>query len=136
MDCIFCKIIAGEIPSHQVYEDDATVAFLDINPASRGHTLVVPKHHTNGLYDIEPDALSNVAVVAQRIALRIRDVLHPDGLNIVQNSGAAAGQAVFHYHVHVIPRWHGDDVLKWKRPSEPDSATLGAIAAELRSGGE
>ncbi len=136
MDCIFCKIIAGDIPSHKVYEDDATLAFLDINPASRGHTLVVPKHHADDLYDMAPDALSNVAVIAQQIALRIRQVMQPDGVNIIQNTGAAAGQAVFHYHVHVVPRWHEDGVLKWKRPSEPDHAVLGAIAAQLRSDGE
>ena len=131
MDCIFCKIVAGDIPSHKVYEDNATLAFLDINPASRGHALVIPKQHAVDLYDMPPDALSNVAQVAQQVARRLQEVLQPDGLNVIQNNGSAAGQAVFHYHVHLIPRWQGDGVLRWWRPGDTDYVALGTLAAEL-----
>ena len=133
MDCIFCRIIAGEIPSHKVYEDDEALAFLDINPATRGHTLVIPKQHAPDLFGITPESASAVTRGTQRVAQIMRSVLQPDGINVLQNNGGAAGQVVFHYHVHVIPRWEGDRALGMWRPGATDHAVLSALATELRN---
>src|SRR5688500_15875962 len=108
MDCLFCKIVAGEIPSHKVYEDDSCLAFLDIMPASRGHTLVVPRTHASGLEEIAPESLATTVLFAQGVARLLRTILRPDGMNMIQNDGAAAGQSVLHYHLHLVPRWEGD----------------------------
>lgn len=132
MDCIFCKIVAGEIPSHKVYEDDATLAFLDINPATRGHALVIAKEHAPDLFAIAPDALSATARTVQVVARKLQRIVRPDGINIVQNNGPAAGQVVFHYHTHVIPRWQGDQAVQMARPGETDHAAFSALAAQLR----
>lgn len=131
MDCLFCKIVAGEIPSHKVYEDETTLAFLDIMPASRGHTLIVPKIHASGLAEITPESLATTVVVAQGVARLLRMRLRPDGMNMIQNDGAAAGQSVLHYHVHLVPRWEGDGA-SLHRPGQTDHTALAALAAELR----
>jgi histidine triad (HIT) family protein len=133
MDCIFCRIIAGDIPSHNVYEDDASLAFLDIHPATRGHTLVIPKQHAADLFSITAEALAATARSSQVVARILQKVLQADGVKIMQNNGKAAGQDVFHYHVHLIPRWHGDRTVGSWQPGETDHAALGALAAELRA---
>ena len=135
MDCIFCRIIAGEIPSHTVYEDDTTLAFLDINPASRGHTLVIPKQHAADLFSLSPDALAATARTIQTVARILQQGVQPDGTNVLQNNGPAAGQVVFHYHVHVIPRWQGDQALRMWKPGTTDHAAFAALAAQLRNAG-
>lgn len=134
MDCIFCRIIAGEIPSHKVYEDDATLAFLDINPASRGHAVVIPKEHAADLFSLSPDALAATAKSTQTVARLLQRGVQPDGINILQNNGPEAGQSVFHYHVHVIPRWSGDRALGMWKPGATDHAAFAALAAQLRGG--
>ena len=131
MDCIFCKIVAGEIPAHKVYEDDNSLAFLDIRPASRGHTLVIPKQHAVDIYDISSDSLAATTASAQRVAHVLRSKLNPDGLNVFQNNGAAAGQEIFHFHLHLLPRWEGEPATLGRR-GQTDHAALGALAAELR----
>ena len=131
MDCIFCKIITGDIPSHKVYEDDRALAFLDILPACRGHTLVIPKTHAAGLLDIDPGSLAATIVAAQAVARILRAKLKPDGLNMIQNDGAAAGQEVMHYHLHLMPRRYGDGVVLQRRGAT-DHARLARLAAELR----
>jgi histidine triad (HIT) family protein len=133
MDCIFCRIIAGEIPSHTVYEDDATLAFLDINPASRGHTLVIPKEHAADLHSLSSAALVATARTTQTVARLLQRGVQPEGINVLQNNSPAAGQVVFHYHVHLIPRWHGDRVLGLWRPGVTDHAAFAALAAQLRN---
>jgi histidine triad (HIT) family protein len=133
MECIFCRIIAGEIPSHKVYEDDETVAFLDINPSTRGHTLVVSKHHAPDLVSLPPEALCAVARTTQHVARILYSVVQPDGLNVLQNNGTAAGQGVFHYHVHLLPRWAGDQAVRLGRPGETDHAALSALVGDLRA---
>jgi histidine triad (HIT) family protein len=131
-DCIFCKIVAREIPALIIEEDDDALAFMDIAPATRGHALVIPKKHASNLWEIEPDQLAAVAKAAQRVALRIRDRLAPDGLNLVNSNGPAAWQTVFHFHVHVIPRYVGDPLrLPWA-PAPGDMEEIAAVAAELR----
>jgi histidine triad (HIT) family protein len=131
-DCLFCKIVAGEIPSTRVDEDDRTVAFMDINPATRGHALVIPREHYRDLHDVPPDELAATVVAAQRLAGRIRDRLGADGINLLNSCGAAAWQTVFHFHVHVIPRYEDDPLrLPW-RPAPGDADEIAAAGAELR----
>lgn len=133
MPTIFSRIASGEIPSVAIYSDARTYAFLDISPASRGHALVIPRDAYPDIFALPPDLLAAVAQTVQRVALAIRAALRPDGINIVQNNGAAAGQTVLHYHVHLIPRWDGDGALAlWEpRPAEP--AALEATAAAIRA---
>jgi histidine triad (HIT) family protein len=131
-DCIFCKIVAGEIPSAIVDEDESTVAFMDINPATRGHALVIPRKHAVDLLEIEPDELAAVMLAAQRLAVRVSERLGADGVNLLNSCGNAAWQTVFHFHVHVIPRYAGDPLrLPWiPGPGDPDE--IAAAAAALR----
>ena len=133
MDCIFCRIVAGEIPSRRVYEDERTIAFMDINPATRGHVLVIPRTHARDLYEIGDADLAACARTARLMAGRARDRLDADGVSIMQSNGAAAWQTVFHYHVHVIPRYEGDPlVLPW-RPAPGDQAEIEGAATALES---
>jgi histidine triad (HIT) family protein len=114
-DCVFCKIRDGQIPSVKVYEDGATLAFMDINPLNSGHCLVVAKRHAATLWDAEPADLQAAIVTAQKVARALRDTLKPDGLNMLQANGAAAFQSVPHFHLHLIPRWTGDGKgFDWK----------------------
>lgn len=130
-DCIFCKIVAGEIPSTKVHEDDRTVAFMDVNPGARGHLLVVPKAHATDVHTLDDEDLEAVARTARDMAFRVRDRLGADGVNIIQNNGAAAWQSVFHYHVHVLPRHKNDPIrLPWT-PAPGDADEIKAAAAEL-----
>lgn len=131
MPSIFSRIVSGDIPAIRVYEDDATLAFMDINPAARGHALVIPKDEHADLFSIPPETLAAVARTVQRVALAMREVLRPDGVNIIQNNGAAAGQTVFHYHVHIIPRWEGDNALRLWKPQAADQADLRTLAEQL-----
>jgi histidine triad (HIT) family protein len=129
--CIFCKIVAGELPATVVAQDERTVSFMDINPATRGHALVIPRAHSRDLLDIDPQDLSAVAVAAKRLAARASERLEADGVNVINSCGAAAWQTVFHFHVHVIPRYDGDPLrLPWV-PAPGDAAEIAAAAAEL-----
>jgi len=131
-DCIFCKIIAGELPGQIVHEDDRTVAFMDINPATRGHLLVVPRQHVRDLMEIDQDDLAATMATAQRMAGRVFERLDADGVNLLNSCRAAAWQVVFHFHVHVIPRYEGDPLrLPWI-PEPGDSDEIRAAAEALR----
>jgi histidine triad (HIT) family protein len=130
-DCLFCKIVAGDIPSTRVYEDERTIAFMDINPGSRGHLLVIPRAHSTDLLEIEPEDLNAVAHTAQVMARRVKDKLSADGVNLINSCGAKAWQTVFHFHVHVIPRYDGDTLrLPWQ-PAPGDRDDIAAAAREL-----
>ena len=131
MPSIFSRIVSGEIPALKVYEDQETLAFMDINPASRGHALVISKDEHPDLFAIPPETLAAVGRTVQRVALALRDVLKPDGMNIIQNNGSAAGQTVFHFHVHIIPRWEGDNAVRLWAPKQADLAELRALAEQL-----
>ncbi|MBB5183469.1 HIT family protein [Catenisphaera adipataccumulans] len=109
--CIFCDIAAGKIPSNTLYEDDQVIAFFDINPTSYGHCLVVPKQHCESFLDCPADVRDHVFEVAQKLANRLCDVLHCDGMNVLTNINEAAGQSVMHFHVHLIPRYADNDTL-------------------------
>ena len=130
-DCIFCKIIAGEIPSFKIHEDGETLAFMDINPAQRGHCLVIPKHHAANLYEMPDDALASVSHSLRRVATAVNDVVKPDGINIVQANGRGANQSVFHFHFHVMPRTRGEDMsLDWGHVPG-DVEAIGILGAEI-----
>ena len=131
-DCIFCKIVAGELPGTIVAEDERTVAFMDISPATRGHALVVPRAHSTNLLEIPADDLQAVALAAQRLARRMEDVLGAAGVNLLNSCGAAAWQTVFHFHVHVIPRYDADPLrLPWTPgPGEREEIAEAARALE------
>jgi histidine triad (HIT) family protein len=131
-DCIFCKIIAGELPAQIVDQDERTVAFMDISPATRGHALVVPRRHAKDLLTIEPDELAAVMVAAKRLAARAHERLQADGVNLINSCGQAAWQTVFHFHVHVIPRYADDPLqLPWT-PAPGDADEIAAAAEQLR----
>ena len=133
-DCIFCKIVAGELPASIVDEDEQTIAFMDINPATRGHSLVIPRAHATDLLEIEPSQLTAVSIAAQRLAARAKERLGADGVNVINSCGAAAWQTVFHFHLHVIPRYQGDPLrLPWT-PAPGDSEEIAAAAAKLSGG--
>jgi histidine triad (HIT) family protein len=131
-DCIFCKIIAGEIPGQIVDEDERTVAFMDISPATTGHALVVPRNHAKDLLTVERDDLEATFLAAQRLARRMTERLEADGVNLLNSCGRAAWQTVFHFHVHVIPRYEGDPLqLPWT-PAEGNPDEIAAAAERLR----
>lgn len=131
-NCIFCKILAGEIPSTAVYEDDDFKAILDVNPAARGHVIIMPKNHAANIYELPDEDASKIMIVAKKIATAIEKAYHCDGVNILQNNGEAAGQTVFHLHVHVIPRFKGDTVnIGWKQGDMPED--LDAICKEIQA---
>ena len=109
-NCIFCKIANGEIPSATLYEDEEFRVILDLNPASKGHALILPKKHASDLFDLSDEMAGRAIVLAKKIASVLKEGLHADGINVVQNNGEAAGQTVFHYHMHLITRYEGDTV--------------------------
>jgi histidine triad (HIT) family protein len=130
-DCLFCKIVAGELPATLVREDERTVAFMDINPATRGHLLVVPREHSKDLLEIADDDLAACAAAARDLAALVSDRLGADGVNLLNSCGRAAWQTVFHFHVHVIPRYDADPLrLPWT-PGPGDRDEIAATAAEL-----
>ena len=114
-DCIFCKIANGEIPSATLYEDEDFRVILDLGPASKGHALILPKAHAANIYEISDDMAAKAMILAKKMATKMTEVLKCDGFNIVQNNGEPAGQTVFHFHMHLIPRYEGDQVgITWK----------------------
>jgi histidine triad (HIT) family protein len=130
-NCIFCKIVARELPSQIVDEDERTIAFMDIAPATRGHALVIPREHSADLLSIGADDLRAVVDASRRLAARIKERLEADGVNLVNSCGAAAWQTVFHFHVHVIPRYDGDPLrLPWT-PAAGDPEEIAAAAEQL-----
>jgi histidine triad (HIT) family protein len=131
-DCIFCAIAAGDGPAEIIEQDEHTVAFMDINPWTRGHALVIPKKHAKNIFEIEDEELEHVAVAAKRLATRIRDTLHCDGINLLNSAEPAAWQTVFHFHVHVIPRYEDDPLQLPGKPMDVDQDELAEIAAEIR----
>lgn len=111
-DCIFCKIIGGEIPSFKVYENEDVLAFLDIHPFSQGHCLVVPRKHFENIFDIEKDILEKVILAGKHIAEKIKVSLNADGIRLMQSNGSLAGQEVMHFHLHIIPRYESDGLMQ------------------------
>jgi histidine triad (HIT) family protein len=131
-DCIFCRIVAGSAPSFSLDEDATTISFLDLFPVAQGHTLVVTKAHFENLFEATPEALAGVVAASRRVAHAIRETIAPDGLGVFQLNGAAAGQTVFHYHMHLVPRWQGQGFQLHSRVrGDPDE--LRGTAAKIRA---
>jgi histidine triad (HIT) family protein len=131
-DCIFCKIAAGEAPAAVVHEDERTIAFMDINPATRGHMLVIPRRHARDLLEIDAEDLGATVAVGRQLARRAMERLGADGVNLLNSCGRAAWQVIFHFHLHVIPRYESDPLrLPWV-PGEGDKDEVAAAAAQLR----
>jgi len=130
-NCIFCKIANGEIPSKTLYEDEDFRVILDLGPATKGHALILPKEHAANLYELPDVSAAKVMVLAKKMAIRMRERLHCTGFNVIQNNGEVAGQTVFHFHIHLIPRYDEDgQVIGWK-PGKPSQEELEAIKEEL-----
>lgn len=130
-DCIFCKIANGEIPSKTLYEDESFRVILDLGPAAKGHALILPKEHAANLYELPDETAGAAMVLAKKMACTMREKLHCIGLNLVQNNGAAAGQTVAHFHIHVIPRYLDDgQSINWV-PGEPSQEELEAVRKEI-----
>jgi histidine triad (HIT) family protein len=131
-DCLFCKIVSGEIPSTRIYEDDQTVAFMDIFPWTTGHCLVVPREHFSTIFELPQQAALAVMATAHRLAGAIRAALRLDGLNLLQSNGRAAWQTVDHFHVHLIPRYRGDGLVPLASPKAGDQKSIGDTAEAIR----
>ena len=131
-DCIFCAIAAGDGPAEVVQEDEHTVAFMDINPWTRGHALVIPRNHSKDLLEIPDADLAHTMAAAKRLAARAKDALGCDGVNLLNSCGEAAWQTVFHFHVHVIPRYEDDPLKLPGSPREPEDGELAELGEKLR----
>ncbi|MCK3941931.1 HIT family protein [Streptococcus suis] len=134
-DCIFCKIVAGEIPASKVYEDDQVLAFLDITQVTKGHTLVIPKKHYRNVLDMDAEAAGQLFTAVPAIARQLKEKLGASGLNIVNNNEEVAGQTVFHTHIHLLPRFDQNDGLDIQfKVNEPDFPALANLAQDLYLG--
>ena len=131
-NCIFCKILRGELPAETVQEDAHTAAFMDINPWTRGHAVVIPKNHSVNLYEVPDEDLARTVQAAKRLAITMKEKLRCDGVNLINSCEPAAWQTIFHLHIHVIPRYDGDPLQLPTRPRPADAEQLAKVAAELR----
>ncbi len=136
MQCIFCKIVAGEIPSFKIYDDDETLAFMDIKPFTKGHTLVIPKQHAENIFEISIENLQKVAATGKKVAERLKEVLHVDGIRLSQSNGKIAGQEIMHFHLHVIPRYNDDglsvNLVDTRNLPQADMEELRQLAEKLK----
>ena len=131
-DCVFCKIVNGDIPSNTIYENSEFKVIMDASPAAKGHVLVLPKEHYKDIYDIDAETAGKLFQLAAVVARALKEVLNCDGLNILQNNGVIAGQTVFHFHMHLIPRYEGDDVtVKWEGHSM-DADEMDQLRRDIR----
>jgi histidine triad (HIT) family protein len=132
-NCIFCKIVQKQAPSSIIYEDDTILVFLDIRPLNLGHTLVIPKNHYVDIFDIPEKELSQMHKVAKQISSAVKKATNADGISIIQQNGKAAGQDIFHIHVHVVPRFEGQKLPPFSQLKEVERAKLDAMAEKIRS---
>lgn len=133
-NCIFCKIAGGEIPSAAVYEDDKFKVILDIAPAAKGHAILIPKKHLPDIFEVDEETASGALLTAARVAKGMKEALGCDGVNILQNNGPAAGQTVYHLHIHIIPRWNDDGLnLSWKQ-GKYEEGEAEELAERIRKG--
>ncbi|MCR5223203.1 MAG: HIT family protein [Lachnospiraceae bacterium] len=131
-DCIFCKLANGEIPTNSIYEDDRFRVILDAAPATKGHALILPKDHFADLYEIDEDVAASAMKLAKKLVKHMREKLHCDGFNLVQNNGECAGQSVFHFHLHLIPRYENDQAKILWTPTNPDPEEQKALCEQLK----
>jgi histidine triad (HIT) family protein len=132
VDCVFCKIVKGEIKSYTVYEDNTVKAILDINPINEGHTLVIPKDHYTDIFDIDEKVLKDIISAAKRLAKKYKTMLNADGVNLVQSSGEAAQQEVPHFHLHIVPRYKGDGLNIWFHKERKKEIDLDKVFERLK----
>ena len=130
-DCIFCKLANGDIPTRMIYEDDNFAVFMDMSPAAKGHSLVVPKEHYANIYEMPADLVGEAMKVAQKMAIKLTEALHADGFNIVQNNGEVAGQTVFNFHMHLIPRYKEEKAVIFWTPQTVSAEELDETLAEI-----
>lgn len=130
-DCIFCKLSNGEIPTNSLYEDDVVKVIFDLSPATKGHVLIIPKNHFDNIYSMDEDTAAHVFKVAVKIAGAMKEALNCEGLNIVQNNGEIAGQTVFHFHMHIIPRYKGDAVKIGWVPGEAEAEEISTLKEKI-----
>lgn len=133
MDCIFCRIAAGELPAHRIYEDERVLAFLDIQPGTPGHTLVIPRAHASDFFELADDDRDAVFAAARRVAEALRLETGAEGLNLHQSNGSAAGQVIFHFHLHLLPRWRDDALRSPWTPGSSESEALARLAKGLKA---
>ena len=134
-NCIFCKLANKDIPTNIIYEDEKFTVIMDASPATKGHALILPKNHAANIYELPDEDAADIFVLAKKLATKMTEVLHCDGLNIVQNNGKVAGQTVFHFHMHLIPRYLNDgneDKLTWNH-ADISADEIAEIAAKLRA---
>jgi len=131
-DCIFCKIAAGEIGSHTLYEDEDFRVIFDLNPGTKGHALVIPKEHADGIFDMDDETASKVLVVAKKVATAMKEAFNADGFNIIQNNGECAGQSVKHFHMHLFPRYEGDKALGLWKPGKTTDEELQVLEDKVK----
>ena len=132
-DCIFSKIIAGDIPSATIYENDEFKVILDRFPSGEGHALILPKNHVANIFEIDPEQAGRLFALATKLAKAMKEVLGFEHMNILQNNGTVAGQTVFHFHLHLIPRWEGDGINIGWTPTEPTDEEIAAVKAKLEN---
>ena len=132
-DCIFCKIVKGEIPSFKVFEDEHTFAFLDISPINIGHTLVIPKKHHADIHELPEEELHHVMDTVKKLSTAIQKATSADGINVSMNNGSAAGQIIFHSHVHIIPRFENDEFKHWKGKRNYDNGEPEKVTAKIQN---
>jgi histidine triad (HIT) family protein len=130
--CLFCSIVAGDIPAEKIYEDEHTLAFLDIRPTNPGHVLVIPKKHAENVLSAESDTVAQVFETVRMLAPKVKEVMEADGINIYSNNGEAAGQVIFHMHIHIIPRFSDDGHKVW-HGKDMSQEELHAIGEKLRT---
>ncbi len=130
-DCLFCKIIAGEIPCTKVYEDETVLAFLDIHPVNIGHTLIIPKTHAANLYDTPDITLAHMMSVTKKLSIAIKSALNTDGINIEMNNDSVAGQIIFHAHMHIVPRFLGDGFTHWNGARGYRESEMAEVAQKI-----
>ncbi|MFA6415900.1 MAG: HIT family protein [Candidatus Paceibacterota bacterium] len=131
ISCIFCKIITGEVPCYKIWENDHFLAFLDANPINPGHTLIIPKDHANDLFDLSPTILRELGETVQKVAHMVKIGTQADGINLGMNNGRAAGQLIFHTHIHIIPRFEGDGFKHWRAESIPNKEEFIQMQAKV-----
>ncbi len=131
-DCIFCQIIKGELPSTKVYESEEILAFLDINPVNIGHALIIPKEHYPNIYETPEETMSHMIKVAKKISLAVKEAVNADGVNIAMNNNHAAGQVVFHSHIHVIPRFSNDGFELWHGKRKYKENEMAEVADKIK----
>lgn len=131
-NCLFCKLANGEIPTNTLYEDDMFRVIFDLSPATKGHAIILPKEHYRNLYELSDEVAAKVMLVAKKLATVMTEIFEAEGFNLIQNNNECAGQTIFHFHLHLVPRYEGDAVNKFWTPSEADGEMLAKWSSQIQ----